>query len=258
MEAVVDPRTGKLASYDNAPKRLMLRLFSWFHTWSFLGSPTSPLRIICVGLVSIASLLVAFSGVVSTFHIKRPRKRKTTPAIRWHRTLGLTTAVIYFMFGLSGLAHLLFKLRADDAPQQVSQQKVALAQLTQVPQLATEAPFLGASLAIIDGQPYYRLLFAEGRETRTQYLHAQAGTTRPNAEEEYARQLALEFSGYRAEDIDKTELITGFRSDYGFIFKRLPVWRVYFRSSHLHQPSQMALPRLRRKRNSRLGHCHRR
>lgn len=228
MEVVVDLRTGKLASYDNSSKRVMLRLFSWFHTWSFLGSPSSPLRIIIVGLISFGALLVAFSGLASILFIKRPRSQKTRLSIRWHRFLGLSTAVIYLMFGLSGFAHLLMKLRADDAPQQVSGQKVSVSKLNLVPQPQSEIHVLGASLAIVGEEPYYRLLLKGESRPLVQYTHSQTGLTRPDAEEEFARQLALEFSGYRKEEISETELINEFRSDYGFIFKRLPVWRVSF------------------------------
>ena len=228
MEVVVDLRTGKLASYDNPSKRVMLRLFSWFHTWSFLGAPFSPFRIIVVGLMSVGALLVAFSGLASILFIKRPRGQKTRLSVRWHRFLGLATAVIYLMFGLSGLVHLLMKLRADDAPQQVSGQKISISKLNLVPQPEGEAHILGVSLAVMDEEPYYRLLLRGEQHPLVQYIHSEIGLLRPHAEEVFARQLALEFSGYQEKDISETERIDAFRADYGFIFKRIPVWRVSF------------------------------
>ena len=227
MEVVVDLRTGKLASYDNPSKRLMLRLFSWFHTWSFLGAAQSPFRIGVVALLVCGSLMVAISGMITALQIKKPASKKTSKSRRFHRLLGLATSVIYLMFSLSGLAHLLLKLRNDDSPQWVSQQQCKVTALSTIPTVS-DLSITGVSLAIIDGEPYYRLSVKGEQSSLSHYIHATSSEHRAEAEEEYVRQLALEFSGYREEDITAMEPIYQFRSDYGFIFKRLPVWRVSF------------------------------
>lgn len=228
MEVVIDARTGKLATFSNRPKRVMMRLFSWFHTWSFLGGPLSILRIGVVAFVSLISLSVAISGLINLFKIRR-RGKATSKALRAHRTIGGLVAIIYLMFSLSAIAHVLIKLRADNSTQWVSRQKVATGQLSTVPQSTNGKPLLGASLAVVGGAPYYRLHQATApRESETLLIGTESQRQLENGEVAYAHELALEFSGYAAADISGTTLITKFQPDYGFIFKRLPVWRVSF------------------------------
>lgn len=228
MQVVIDPRTGNLATFDNRSKRLMMRLFSWFHTWSFLGGPFSLLRISVVALLSILSLTVAVTGIVNLFTNCR-RGPSPSKALKAHRAIGGMVAVIYLMFSLSAIAHVLIKVRADDSTQWVSSQKIAVAELATLPQTSNQKPLLGVSLAVIDGQPYYRIRQATGaRMSETVLVHSSARNVLPDGEVAYAQSLALEFSGYDSSDITATAPISAFQPDYGFIFKRLPVWRVSF------------------------------
>ena len=128
----------------------------------------------------------------------------------------------------------MLKLRNDDSPQWVSQQQCKVTALSTIPTVSGLS-VTGASLAIIDGEPYYRLSVKGEQSSLSHYIHATNSAHRAEAEEEYVRQLALEFSGYREEDITAMEPIYQFRSDYGFIFKRLPVWRVSFAGQHYWQ-----------------------
>jgi len=229
LEVIVDPRTGRLASFDTPSKRLFSRLFSWFHTWSFLGKPDNPLRITLILITSALTLLVAFSGVISLFFIKRQNNAETkkSKARHWHRLVGSFSAIFFFLFGISGLAHIAAKYDYDDSTQQVSAQKTTVAELS-IPLSAiisnTKSRISKISLAVIDKKPFYRLVSKEG----VSMYSSTDGKKVDAGEERYARQLALEFSGYSSENIDKTEIISRFRKDYGFIFKRLPVWRVHY------------------------------
>lgn len=228
MEVVIDPRTGNLATYDNRSKRVMMRLFSWFHTWSFLGGPFSVLRVTVVSLASLLALSVALSGLSNLFKIRR-RGRAASRALQAHRLIGGTVAIFYLMFSLSAIAHVLMKFRADDSTQWVSSQKVATAELSTIPEGTDQKPLLSASLAVVDGVAYYRLRQAIApRKSETVLVTTDAQKTFPEGEVAYAQSLALEFSGYEAAAIGETSIITSFQPDYGFIFKRLPVWRVSF------------------------------
>ena len=220
LEVVVDPRTGRLATFDTPSKRLFSRLFSWCHTWSFLGSPDSKFRITVIVLMSVLTLLISLSGVVSLFYIKR--KKETLKSRRWHRLSGAFSAVFFFLFGLSGLAHVAAKYQYDDSTQQVSTQKIATSQLGKIPDGLVLSKL---SLAVIGELSYYRI---PGRQ-EVSYRETMRGDILQAGEDQFARQLALEFSGYSAGDIEKTEVIKKFRDDYGFIFKRLPVWRVSYK-----------------------------
>ncbi len=232
LEVVVDPRTGRLATFDTPSKRLFSKLFSWFHTWSFLGKPSSPLRITAVLVVSSLTLAIALSGVVSLFFIKR--KKGTQKTRRWHRLTGAISAVFFFLFGLSGVAHVAAKYRYDDSTQWTSAQSIETRTLTLSPDLIAQkntTPVTGLSLAKVGEKSYYRF-----RSFKAISYHATTdGTFLPEGEETFARQLACEFSGYSPDVISEVEPITKFRKDYGFIFKRLPVWRVKYQDQPIWQ-----------------------
>jgi hypothetical protein len=62
----------------------------------------------------------------------------------------------------------------------------------------------------------------------TVYVKASDYSVLLNGEERYANYLASQISQHRLEDIVKTEVITKFEGEYGFVNKRLPVWKVSF------------------------------
>ncbi len=229
LEVVVHPRTGKLATYDDATRRTMRVAFNWFHTWGFLGPYDSLFRISVVTFVSVLSLSVAISGLLTLLMTRKKKGANAPGNRRVHRLLGAGVAVFYFLFGVSGLAHAAFKFRGDDSTQWVSKQRVKSSELVTLPAAAGQG-FTGLSLAVIDGQPYWRIsaVGAERANDSIKMSQAMTGALLPNGDEVYARELAAEFSGIEAAQAGKAELISRFRDDYGFIFRRLPVWRVNY------------------------------
>jgi len=227
MEAVVDLRTGKLASYDSPSKRVFSTLFAWFHRWTFLGNRNSWFRITVVLVMSILSLIVAASGLAVLIMFrsrqKNGNKRRLSRGRRFHRAIGGVSLLFFFMFGISGAYHVAAKYNADLSPLWVSHQKVETSKLMASPN--TKGGFGHLSLAVINKTPYYRTAGRQGvRMTDASSRELGAVT-----DETYAIQLALELSNYHPDTVEKTEFITKFRKDYGFIFKRLPVWRVHFK-----------------------------
>jgi len=235
-EVVIDIRTGKLATFDSPSKRIFSKLFSWCHTWSFLGSRDSLLRIIIVLITATLTLFVGLTGIANLilFRIKRkgkpPRKISTTRKI--HRYLGIFSSLFFLMFTTSAIYHVAAKINHEDSTQWRSTQKIKTSKLTSAPTESISSikqPVSAISLAIIDSQPYYRLSIMH-REQRglSTYYHASTHQTLENGEHIYAKKLATEFSKLPPTAISKTEIITSFRQDYGFIFKRLPVTRVHY------------------------------
>lgn len=236
LEVVVDPRTGKLATYDSPSKRLFQKLFSWFHTWSFLGARDSLLRIIVVLILSVLTLLTGVTGIVSLFALKTKRKdgsqRKLPLRRKIHRTLGATCALFFLMFSISGIYHVAAKLNYDDSTQWDSKQSILTADLNlsldEVLKLS-KAPISNISLAKIGEDSYYRCaLMSRKNLGQSLFINTKDHSILENGEEKFAITLATEFSGYSPESVKNTEVITKFRSDYGFIFKRLPVVRVSY------------------------------
>jgi len=227
LQVVIDPRTGKLAAYDNSFRRIGSKLFTWFHTWSFLGPRESLFRIFIVTLMSGLGFLISLTGAVNLWTM---RKSKTKKIRRYHYWLGAVTTLLFFMFSLSGLFHSVIKFDYDNSTQWVSKQAIEVNRLNYSPKEISEkiGPYKALSLAKISGQAYYRVVKA-GRDGDILMLHTENLNLLENGELEYAKQLALEFSGYQPVAIKEVEKISKFRDDYGFIFRRLPVWRVSFK-----------------------------
>lgn len=241
IEVVVDPRTRRLATVDSPAGRLCGKMFNWFHRWSFLGDRFSPVRITVVSLLSLLGVLAGISGVVSLFALKsknsQGKKRKMSRSRRWHRRLGWVTVVFYFMFSMSGFYHVVYKFTGDDSTSWQSAQTVDVSKLgtslSDAKNLAL-APISEVSLAVINEVPYYRLAVA-ARGAQPVYVNTITGELTKMTDRGFAKHLALEFSGYEEADIKEVEPIFTFRQDYGFIFKRLPVWRVSFNNKEYWQ-----------------------
>lgn len=62
------------------------------------------------------------------------------------------------------------------------------------------------------------------------YLSVREAAPLPKGDEAYARYLAQEFTGYAAADVMSAALVTHFTEEYNFADKRLPVWRIAYRS----------------------------
>ncbi len=245
LETLVDLRTGKLATYDNPFRRTASIAFDWLHRWSFLGDRHSLLRISSITIVSLISLATGVLGILNLILFRKNRNqtfnsshttkraRKMTFARRAHRLIGIVSLPFYLMFSLSGLYHVVVKYIPDDSTSWVSQQEYPTAKLTQPIDQALHSlkgSPTGVSLAILKGNAYYRLTSNENHQPLpVKLISATSQGLPPLQDKDYAIALALEFSGYSAESIKETEHITSFRNDYGFIFKRLPVWRISFK-----------------------------
>lgn len=236
MQAVVDLTTGQLASFDNPSKRIFTTLFSYCHTWSFLGARDSTLRICVVLTLSLLTLTVALTGIGNLIFFrsknKKGEKRKLPLRRKLHRSLGAFTSMFFLMFATSGIYHIASKFSYDDSPQWHSKQAIPTSQLTATPSeilTKTASPISAISLASIEGIPHYRLAIMS-RETpgKTIYLKINDLTEIEQGEQKYAISLATEFSKYPTNSVKDTETITNFQPDYGFIQKRLPVTRVNY------------------------------
>jgi hypothetical protein len=64
------------------------------------------------------------------------------------------------------------------------------------------------------------------------YIKASDFSLLKDGEKVYAQYLASQFSKHNTKDIVATEAITKFADEYGFVNKRLPVWKVGYASNN--------------------------
>lgn len=199
----VDTGSDRLAAVSNTPRRLMLRTFQTLHTLAPLKR-IEPVRLVMLSILTLAFMSTVIAGL-SMLPAARGRKMR-----RWHRWVGAALALPALAFPASGLFHAwtgssLF----EEAPAQA--ERFDIAALTAVP--AGQFSHLAAT------QAGGALLWRGTSGMAARYWNADGEAL---GTDDTWRARAVAGAGELAE----TTLQTRFDADYGFVNKRLPVWRV--------------------------------
>jgi hypothetical protein len=202
----------------------------------------------------IATFSTAAFGLILFLRLKNPNTRlQNAPLRRWHRRLALLVSLTTFSFSVSGTWHLLqseFGVHSDNYPLAVD--KFLTSELVAA---QPSAPF---ALMRVAGTGCYRQTISQQsaakssaalNENTDEHAHhamptqqsqqpapTSAGATCANtadgqpladAERGKAEELARQFAQTNAA-LRGSEKIERFSGEYGFINKRLPVWKVQF------------------------------
>jgi hypothetical protein len=258
LTVYVETMPSRLATFNNATRAAFIRSFDALHSWSWLeliGNNT--LRVVVmVGLLSII-MASALSGLLiyglmwNRFRQPRNAADKVGGLKKYHRAVGLATALVTLTFAGSGAFHVLLKLHPDErlryqhAPV-LAADRLAV-DLTQLP--LDWARVQNVALAELDGQLYYQVFGLPADEAAPpagastgqpveavtaapiRYYSAATGQLRPDGLERHARFLAARFYQQASGTAElpalaPPELIDHFEGEYGFINKRLPVLKV--------------------------------
>jgi uncharacterized iron-regulated membrane protein len=257
MDVYVETSSDRLATFNPTSRKAFLWVFDNFHNWSFLEAIANNwLRItVMIAFLSII-ILAAVSGLViygfmwSKF--KAPANGDKTGFLRrYHRQIGLATALVTLTFAFSGAYHATRKYSPNRLPEMVYTPEIKTADLRMA---STALPLdwerlHDLSLIQIRKTPYFQAFYkaTEDQPAETQYYQALNGTVLENGNQVYAEYLVQYFMAKlntaNAADIDccemsqslkgsdfanasllETKPIAAFDNrEYGFIFKRLPV-----------------------------------
>jgi hypothetical protein len=256
MAAYVDTRTGRLGTLVDRVKAFSSVEFAILHRWQWLDPIAPVTRLIVFSLVLLAALSVTLSGC--WIYIAR----WSQSAVRWnlrrvHRVWGVSISLVSFIFVLSGGYHLLhLGVRGDPGERfhpPLRQHQTTNLQIGPL-DATKQAGFTAVesiSLAQVDGRTYYRVQPAieanaaagaaahqhgghipQGKVTPGQvaepgtavFISAVEGSLLPDGELRFAAEIAQDAALGSA--IGKVTIVTQFDDEYGFAFKRLPVYRV--------------------------------
>ncbi len=194
----VDPGMDRLAAVTNDQRRVLLSVFQNVHTLKFL-EPVEPLRLaLNFALVGAVLVTTGFGAVM----LLRARGRGL---YRVHTVLAWIALPVTLMFTTSGLFHLVVTNNlSPEAPP--ASQAFDVSALSAPP---TASPDIAISHLAASGGVWR--IEASGRGF---YLDPAL------IDESRARALA------GADEAAPVSLVTRFGGDYGFLNKRLPVWRV--------------------------------
>ncbi|MFD2257991.1 hypothetical protein ACFSSA_15025 [Luteolibacter algae] len=140
-----------------------------------------------------------------------------------HRYLGLIFSISILMSSGSGVIHVLMS-RTQSAPPAAKPSGALLdtSAITVTPADAfPDAPPAAINIRNIAGKPHYQAFIPGQREFT--YIDATNGRKNPDADATYAREIASTFLG--TDEIEQTDFLTSFNSEYIGIFRILPVYR---------------------------------
>lgn len=236
MRVYVDTDGARLGTLVNDTKGKLAWFFETLHNWAFFGSNERWRHLAALFFASLASF-TALSGLLIYGILWRRysaigRTNHRGSLQRYHRQLGLIVSIAMFNFATSGWLHALVALREDRTAMKSdgvgAQFEIeSLARLiASVSAWRESGPLARISLVEIDGTPYYQFLHADGKLS---YVSAKDGRSSvPEAGERYIRQRADFFCKTGDAEIISISPIFHFDDEYGFIFKRIPVFKVRY------------------------------
>ncbi|RFM27083.1 PepSY domain-containing protein [Deminuibacter soli] len=232
--------------------------FQLFHTWSwiqFLGSGKFAVE---VGLALLA-FLTAVAGLYLFFNTKSGKASGNTlvKARKRHRYTAVVASVFTLMFSFSGGYHAFTKLtRPEEKPQAVAQvfhTKNIQWDFARVSQALDDSTARIANIALVqmNGRPYWQILLLPAQQHMQapahhmdlmkdmkaaapdiRYIDAGDYTQLPEGDRQYAVYLANMLGHHTVNEVQSSSQVTAFTDEYGFINKRLPVWKIAYAAHH--------------------------
>lgn len=238
LTVYVDTAGNRLGTLVDNRKRALQTVFRGLHSFSWLESRPWLRLPLMLGLLA-ATASTAGIGLYMFAALKRADQRlQRLPARRWHRRLSLLIGVSALCFTLSGGWHLLQQQREIPPPDAPERQFSA-------EELGAFVPHGAFTLLRVHGRACYQIAApsnpammmehhhgqhadAKNAENTSACLDTRDGAAVPNAESTLAEQLARHYARTDAA-LESLEPISRFSNEYGFINKRLPVWKVRFK-----------------------------
>ncbi|MBI2234490.1 MAG: hypothetical protein HYU57_05835 [Micavibrio aeruginosavorus] len=200
LSAYVETDTDRLGAITNTRKIILQTIFQTVHTWSFLDRAEG-VRVGLILLLVGTALGMAGFGMALYLALRRPGGTKGKRKV--HRLLALIAWIPLTVFPASGLFHLVMQSKLVYPHPAAASPSISAAAIPALPQ----GPQKNLRLVILPDRA--ALWHADGDDDRA-----------------LALRLAAMFS-----DSDREATvgeIKKFSSEYGFTYKRLPVWRVAY------------------------------
>ncbi|MDY6943257.1 MAG: PepSY domain-containing protein [Pseudomonadota bacterium] len=247
MRAYVETASGRLATLTDDRKALTGRLFRLLHSWGPVAGEHWSFLLMAILLLGSAFTASAGMLVYGVLWRRNHLSDNKPVSVRWHRSLGALISVAALGFALSGLFHLTAKHLGATEVELPSPERFHVSEITadwsMLGQHLDRDTITKAQLIRMDGKAYWQV---QNRPTQAagghghhgagtspppqadQYLDASTAALRADAAVTHALELAARYAGISANDPSQTRLVSAFGGDYGFIFKRLPVYSVSF------------------------------
>ncbi len=232
-------------------------LFSWFHTWSWMDALGNAKYIL---MLVFLVLTMGTTGMgLYIFFITNTKKAKgnaLASARRNHRFTSVFISLFTLLFSFSGAFHVLGKFKTDDRNDFYSKQIVKSSSADfdfTLLKKVVRMPITNISIVQMNDEWYWQVFTKEEKKSANgkmplrrndlmkdktvptpaaAYISVSDGSKLVDGEKKYAQYLATLFSKHPSEEITSTSTVLKFEDEYGFVNKRLPVWKISYASNH--------------------------
>ena len=231
------------------------KIFTLFHTMSWLDG-LGKAKLAIEILIMLAAFLSTLMGIY-IFFISKGKKVSGNKLVkaRWnHRYTSIIASLFTLLFTFSGAYHAWEKFTPDTRDRYFVEPHFAAASIALnwnqlLSALKTTEYITNIGLVNINTTTYWQVYHAPARQRKpgsdkkpgsdfvknmmvpapdTWYVNTSDYSILPKGEQVYAAYMASQFSGHNADAIVQTTPVTKFEGEYGFVNKRLPVWKLSY------------------------------
>jgi hypothetical protein len=227
------------------------KIFSLFHNWSWLDKLGKG-RLLVISLITALAFLNTSLGIYIFFTTKSKKNGNgTTTARNNHRFVSIAAALFTLLFTFSGWYHAFNKMTTSSVEQPTNDAVFAASELkldlnAALQKLSSPETFNNIGLADIGGNIYWQLYANNNSNTPlkgdlmkdqkvappdVKFISNNNYELLKDGDKAYAQHLA-NFYSESSNKVVATELVTKFTDEYGFINKRLPVWKVQYETGN--------------------------
>ncbi len=257
IRVYVETTSDKFAYAVDNKRAFFDKIFSLFHTWSWMDAAGNSKYIVMALLLTIAFLTTVMG--IYIFFITKTKKHNGNPVVkarRNHRWTSVLISLFTLMFTFSGAFHSLEKLKNDDRNEFYTKQIINSESLQfhlDTLQQIIKKPITNISAVQMNDQVYWQVFTkneTKNKGTKSNqprkdlmkdktvpppsavYINVDNWVVLTEGEKVFANYLATLFSKHTPQEIKATIAITKFEDEYGFVNKRLPVWKVSYASNN--------------------------
>jgi hypothetical protein len=224
----IETTSGRMAYAIDDLRATFDQLFRILHNWAWmdtLGNIKYILMVLILGCAILSTLMGLYIMYI-TKAVKNNENKLLQSRYR-HRKVSLLAFTFTLFFTFSGAFHALEKVNAEKNSGFITPQHIIADDRTPdltIIQNLIDSPLTNISAVILNDSLFWQAYTSQSIE----YINASDYSINKKGDEQYAAYLSKQFSMNNDKSIIKREKIIKFGGEYGFVNKRLPVWKISY------------------------------
>jgi hypothetical protein len=204
------------------------RLFMILHNWAWLDA-LGDIKYILMALILSCAILSTLMGLYIMYITKAVKndENKLLQSRYRHRKVSLLAFTFTLFFTFSGAFHAIEKINTEKKSGFITPQHIVTDDTS--PDINAIKKTVNDTITNISAVKINDTLFWQVFSgSSIKYIHASDYSLLKDGDEQYAAYLSRQFSLNSDKSIIKKEKIVKFGGEYGFVNKRLPVWKISY------------------------------